>query len=52
MYLSVCFAANSAYFTIQFIFATIYGPIALFGTIHESHRTISTNFYFYLQYFQ
>ena len=25
---------------------------ALFDTIHESHYTISTNFYFYLQYFQ
>ena len=26
--------------------------IALFGTIHESHYTISTNFYLYLQYFK
>ena len=26
--------------------------IALFNTIHESRDTISTNFYFYLQYFQ
>ena len=31
-----------AYFIIQFIFDTIY----------RSHRTISANFYFYLQYFQ
>ena len=28
------------------------GPTALFDTIHELHCTISTNFYFYLQYFQ
>ena len=28
------------------------GPTALFGTIHGSYRTISANFYFYLQYFQ
>ena len=27
-------------------------PTELFGTIHESHFTISVNFYFYLQYFQ
>ena len=27
-------------------------PIALFGIIHESYCTISTNFYLYLQYFQ
>ena len=27
-------------------------PTALFGTIHGSHCTISTNFYLYLQYFQ
>jgi len=40
------------YFTIQFIFATIHGSIALFGTIHEFCYTISANFYFYLQYFQ
>ena len=26
--------------------------IALFGTIHESHYIISTNFYHYSQYFQ
>ena len=26
--------------------------IALFVTIHEFHYTISTKFYFYLQYFQ
>ena len=25
---------------------------ALFGTIHETHCTILTNFYLYLQYFQ
>ena len=41
-----------AYFTIQLIFAIIYGPTILFGIIHESHYTISTNFYLYLQYFQ
>ena len=28
------------------------GSIALFGTIHEPHCIISTNFYLYLQYFQ
>ena len=28
------------------------GPVALFDTIYESHYTISTNFYLYLQYFQ
>ena len=33
---------NENYVTIQLIFATIYA----------SHYTISTNFYFYLQYFQ
>ena len=33
---------KSAYFIIQFIFATIHG----------SHYTISANFYLYLQYFQ
>ena len=27
------------------------GPIVLFGTIYESHCTISANFYLYLQYF-
>ena len=27
-------------------------PIALFGTIYESHYTISANFYLYLKYFQ
>ena len=27
-------------------------PTALFGTIHELRFTISTNFYFYLKYFQ
>ena len=27
-------------------------PIAFFGTIHESHCTISTNFYLHLLYFQ
>jgi len=36
-----------AYFTIQLIFATIYRFTALFDTIHESHNTISANFYFY-----
>ena len=33
-------------------FATIHGHTALFSTIYVSHYTISTNFYFYLQYFQ
>ena len=28
------------------------GFTALFDTIHESHGTISANFYLYLQYFQ
>ena len=28
------------------------GLIALFGIINGSHHTISTSFYFYLQYFQ
>ena len=28
------------------------GPTVLFDTIYESHDTISTKFYFYLQYFQ
>ena len=28
------------------------GLIILFGTIHGSYCTISTNFYLYLQYFQ
>jgi len=28
------------------------GLTTLFGTIHESHYIISTNIYFYLQYFQ
>ena len=28
------------------------GLTALFNTIHRLHCTISTNFYFYLQYFQ
>ena len=28
------------------------GLTVLFDTIHESHYTISTNFYLYLQYFQ
>ena len=41
-----------AYFTIQLIFATIYGSTTLFCTIHESHYIISVNFYFYLQYCQ
>ena len=40
--LSVCLAwlILPTYFTIQLIFASI----------HESHHTISTNFYIYLQY--
>ena len=40
------------YFTIQFIFSTIYETTVLFSIIHGSHCTISTNFYLYLQYFQ
>ena len=39
------------YFTIQLIFVTIHRSTALFSTIYWSHYTISTNFYFYLQYF-
>ena len=48
--LSVCLAKikKSAYFTIQFIFATIHGPHCTFGTIHGSHYIILVNFYFYL----
>ena len=42
---------KSAYFTIQFFLLLFMGLIALFGTIHESHYTISTYFYLYLQYF-
>ena len=34
------------YFTIQLIFLTIHESTTLFGTIHGSHYTISTNFYF------
>ena len=41
-----------AYFTIQFIFATIHGLHYTFGTIHESDFTISAKFYLYLQYYQ
>ena len=49
----VCLAKikKLTYFTIQFIFDTIYRPNALFGIIHEFHYIISTNFYLYLQYF-
>ena len=43
---------NENYFTIQLIFATIYGLYCTFGTIYEPHCTISTNFYLYLHYFQ
>ena len=32
----------------QLIFATIHGHTAFFVTIHESHCTISANFYLYL----
>ena len=39
---------NENYFTIQFIFITIYSHTVFFGTIHESYCIISTNFYFYL----
>ena len=28
------------------------GPTALFSITYKFHRTISANFYFYLQYFQ
>ena len=34
------------------LFMLFIGPTAFFGTIHELHCTISTNFYLYLQYFQ
>ena len=40
------------YFTIQLIFAAIHESHYNFGTIYESHCTILTNFYLYLQYFQ
>ena len=52
--LSVCLAKikKPTYFTIQLIFVTIYELHYTFGTIHGSHCTISTIFYFYLQYFQ
>ena len=40
-----------AYFIIQLIFAIIHGSHCTFGTIHEFHCIISTNFYLYLQYF-
>ena len=39
------------YFIIQLIFATIHRSTVFFSTIYWSHCTISTNFYFYLQYF-
>ena len=52
--LSVCLTwlILPAYFTIQFIFATIHDPTALFSTIYGSNCTISANFYLYLLYFQ
>ena len=51
--LSICLTwlILPAYYTIQFIFVTIQGSTAFFNTIHESHCTISVNFYLYLQYF-
>ena len=39
------------YFIIHLIFVTIHRSTVLFSTIYWSHCTISTNFYFYLQYF-
>ena len=52
--LSVCLTwlILPAYFTIQFIFATIHDPTVLFGTIYGSYYTILANFYFYLPFFQ
>ena len=35
----------SIYFTIQFIFTTIYGSTAFFGTIYKSYYAILINFY-------
>ena len=40
-----------AYFTIQLIVTIIHESHYTFGTIHGSHNIISSNFYFYLQYF-
>ena len=42
---------NENYFIIQLIFATIYEPIALFGTIYGPHCIISATFYIYLRIF-
>ena len=39
------------YYLIFFFLLFMY-LIVFFDTIHRSHCTISTNFYFYLQYFQ
>ena len=36
----------------QLILLLFMGLTVLFSTIHGFHYTISTNFYFYLQYFQ
>ena len=51
--LSVCLAKvifiNLFYYSAYFLYID---PTAFFGTIHRSTCTISTNFYFYLQYFQ
>ena len=40
------------YFTIQLIFATIYGSYYTFWYYSWSHYIISANFFLYLQYFQ
>ena len=43
---------NENYFTIQLIFAIIFGPTTFLGTIHGSYCTILANFYLHLQCFQ
>ena len=43
---------NQLILLFSLFFLLFMGSIALFGTIHGSHCIISTNFYFYLQYFQ
>ena len=37
---------------VNLFFLLFMGFVVLFDTIHESHYTISANFYIYLQYFQ
>ena len=61
LYLESLFFANLFYYSAYFCYYSwvslhflvlFIGPTALFGIIHESHYTISINFYPYLQYFQ